>query len=44
MPERFVTVIFVLKGADDAEVEELIRKARELTGKIVEARKVEAVL
>ena len=35
MPERFVTVIFVLKGADDAEVEELIRKARELTGKLL---------
>jgi len=44
MPERLVTVIFVLKDAGDDEVEELIRKARELTGKIVEARKVEAIL
>jgi len=44
MPERFVTVIFVLRDASDAEAEEFIRKARELTGKIVEARKVEAIL
>ena len=44
MPERFVTVIFVLRDASDAEVDELIERAKQLSGKIVEARKIEAIL
>ena len=44
MPKRLVTVIFVLKDASDAEVDELIERAKQLSGKIVEARKVEAIL
>ena len=44
MSEKIVTVIFILKGADGAEVEEFLRKARGLSGKIAEIHKVEAYL